>query len=229
MHHTMESIPTAYSPAHPHLERLKPRWGRVNNYPIAVDFGGIEGERLRMDKVCLCDVSGLAKCSVTGPSSTAWLNEQEIDVPETIYQVAKWEPGGIIVRVGHEEFFLESGVDGHNIATLRSSARSTDSNIYFVERQDATFLLSGPQSRKVLAQTCGVNFADHPPSRLAMTRVAGVSCAILPPEHRECDDYRFWVDYTYGNYLWQTLATIVTDLGGGIVGTGMHYPQISPA
>ncbi len=66
--------------------------------------------------------------------------------------------------------------------------------------------------REVLAQTCAINFAAAPAGQLIYTRVAGVSCAILPALDGNPLSYRIWVDPSYAGYLAETLANIATEL-----------------
>jgi hypothetical protein len=43
------------------------------------------------------------------------------------------------------------------------------------------------------------------------TRIAGVSCGIIPFEESGQRLYRIWVDYTLAAYLWETLAEIAVE------------------
>jgi hypothetical protein len=89
--------------------------------------------------------------------------------------------------------------------------------VYRVQRQEAALLLSGARANDVLVETCGYDFRQ-PGNRLIMTRVAGVSCAILPIEAGGISMFRLWLDYSYGVYLWEALYEIVRDHGGDVVG-----------
>jgi hypothetical protein len=41
------------------------------------------------------------------------------------------------------------------------------------------------------------------------TRVAGISCGVIPEAIHETRAYRIWVDYSYGLELWKTMSEIV--------------------
>ena len=43
----------------------------------------------------------------------------------------------------------------------------------------------------------------------------------------ETTAYRLWVDYTYAEYLWETLADICRELNGGVVGAGYIFPDLT--
>ena len=49
-----------------------------------------------------------------------------------------------------------------------------------------------------------------------MTRVAGVSCMLLPL--KDSAGLRIWCEASLGQYLWDTLLEIVRELGGMPVG-----------
>ena len=62
-----------------------------------------------------------------------------------------------------------------------------------------------------------------------MTRVAGVSCMILPLQAEEAPAFRFWLDPSYGSYLWEALLEIVRDQGGDAIGLDALYPSFRQA
>jgi glycine cleavage system aminomethyltransferase T len=95
-----------------------------------------------------------------------------------------------------------------------------------VERQEAAFLLCGAKANHVLVETCGYDFR-RPGNRVVMTRVAGVSCTVLPIEFAGIPMFRFWLDCSYAVYLWEALYEIVRDHGGDAVGMACLYPELA--
>jgi len=165
-------------------------------------------------EITIGDASSLAKLGLKGPLAAQWLQEQNISVPRQSLSTGPIEGGGLIARLGTEEFLLESGRGNQLIAELESRLGSGHSGVYRVERQDATFLLSGVRVLEVFAQTCGVNFRELPAGQVIFTRVAGVSCTILPQSVGELTTYRLWVDPSFAADLWHSLYEITADLGG---------------
>jgi sarcosine oxidase subunit gamma len=196
--------------------------------PIAVRFDADEAEPAPMQTLGLCDLSGLTKLGVKGRHAGNWLSGQGVDVPATIYESLPLDDGGLIVRLGTDEFVLESGLadDDNRVATLATRLDPIEDHVYRIERQDATFLLVGLRALDVLAQTCGVNLREAARRHLVLTRVAGVSCAIFPDLVGENHCYRLWVDYSYAGYLWETLEQICDDLGGRVIGAGCLFPTL---
>lgn len=215
----MTDSPTRCSPINPWLSTRHPEWGSIADAPVAVRFRDIEAERAALRTLALCDFSALRKLGVKGPDAAAWLSEQGIEAPAEIHQSSRLADDGLIVRLGADEFFLESGVADETVSELANRLNSGAGRLFPVERQDATFLLSGSRSLGVLAQTCSIDFSERPPQRLVMTHVAGVACAILP-ESGDTQAFRCWVDPSYAVYLWETLVEICEELGGNVVGVG---------
>jgi sarcosine oxidase subunit gamma len=183
-------------------------------------------ERAAMKVLSLCDLSALTKLGVKGSEAEGWLREQDVEVPEEIYESRRFAEGGLIVRLGPDEFLLESGVVGESMVALAARLESTQGQVSAVPREDATFLMTGSRAIDVLAQTCGVNFRGVKPQRLILTRVAGVSCGILPETISNVQAYRLWIDPTYAIYLWGTLVEICESLDGTIIGAGCIFPEL---
>jgi sarcosine oxidase, subunit gamma len=219
--------PVRRSPVHELLEHHVTRWVRVGDAHIAARLGGAKEEEEAARELALCDLSALAKLGVRGPDAENWLRAQGLEMPNELYETRPLPDGGILARVGTDQFMLESGVSGETVATLAARLGAGTPGAYPVERQEATFLLVGRRTREVLAQTCGIDFAETPPLRLIYTRIAGVSSAILPETVGGQTAYRLWVDPSYAPDLWHSLATIVEELGGRAVGAACVYPELS--
>lgn len=213
----MTAVPR-HSPVHDALERLQPRWGKVHDMPVALDFGRPDREAEGVKTLALCDVSALPRLTVKGPGAESCLKERGLSVPSGICDVLRAEGDGLIARTGGSEFFLEDGVSGNLVASLAK----TGPGAFRVPRQDAALLLAGARANEVMLETCGVDFSPHEP-RMVFSRVAGVSCAILPGETNGVRSFRLWCDGSYGPYLWETLLEIVRDKGGGAAGLAAAF------
>ncbi|MEK6248636.1 MAG: hypothetical protein N2C12_10685, partial [Planctomycetales bacterium] len=143
-----------------------------------------------------------------------------------IYYTACLADGGIIARLGRDEYFLESGFASEVVPALDQQLASTQGHLYRVQREDATFMLVGPRAIDVLSQTCACNFEETPDGRVLLTRLAGVSCAILPNPVAETITYRIWVDPGFAFYLWETLVKICAELGGLVIGVESLFGKL---
>ncbi|AUT63078.1 hypothetical protein [Paraburkholderia terrae] len=166
----------------------------------------------------IADVSFLFRTGFKGQGVAAWLQAQDIPVPE---QPNSWAPlagGGVVLRLGVSEYLIEDGL------TQGSSARmahlDTPMHVYPVLHQDVALVLCGEAVHELLLQTCNVNFGalDLAARPVVLTSMAGVAVTVMPGARAGKPYYRVWADGTYGLYLWETLAGIAGELGGGPVG-----------
>jgi len=203
----------------PETIRQSPLHDRLNSEPLpAADLSAA-----RLGAVGICDVSLLAKLGVKGTGAAGWLAEQGLKVPEKVYASAPLEAGGLVVRLGADEFLIEAGSLDGSLSALRERMPDDALHVAPVVREDAALLLAGPRATELLLQTCGYEFAKSQDRRLVYTRIAGVSCGVLPQQILGNQGYRIWFDPSYALYLWETLVEIATEFGGGMVdAAGMH-------
>ena len=175
-------------------------------------------------ELSLCDLSYLPKVSLKGPESLTWLAQAGIPVPENVYGCRSSADGGLVIRTDRQEVFLEDGPASQRVSEIERELSSHSVGVHLVRRQDASFQLTGVQSNGVLRETCGVDFSQ-PPDAVVMTRVAGVSCMVLPLQDKDTPAFRFWLDPSYGSYLWEALLEIVRDQGGDAIGLDTLIPR----
>ena len=192
----------------------------------ALRAGSEEDDLRTLELLGLCDLSGLHKLGLKGPDAERWLNSKGLDVPSDVFASRSLRAGGVIVRLGPDEFFLEGNISNTTLLALSARIDSHKGKLVRVEHQEATFLLTGRRSLEVLAQTCGINFHEVTPHDVVFTRVADVSCGVYPETLREVPAYRLWVDPSYAVYLWETLAEICLGLDGGEIGVGCIYSEL---
>lgn len=213
------------SPVHDCLQELNPQWTEVHGMKVALRCSDAASELRLKAELALCDLSCLPKLAIKGPQALAWLEQAGIPVPDSVYRCNLLEDGGLVIRTDRHEIFVEEGLGNTRVAALDHDLRSRPSGVYLVPRQDASFLLSGVCSHAVLRETCGVDFSRASGS-VVLTRVAGVSCMLLPLQASQTRAFRCWLDSSYGAYLWEALLEIVRDHGGGAVGLAAFYPSL---
>ena len=209
---------TRQSPIQHLLKTRGGEWTQVDGVDLALHFGDPVGESEVALDLGLSDISPLPMVGVKGSSASTWLCAQDVDVPVDIYETGKLADGGWIARIAKDEFLLASGPAGTSVPALTGALARAQDGVFRVARQDAAFLLTGVRAVDVFAQTCAVNMLQLPAGRLVMTRVAGVSCAILPWQRQGMAIYYIWTDTSYAVYLWETVHEIVAELGGQVVG-----------
>jgi len=211
------------SPLHACLEELNPEWGEIHSMKVPLRFKDAARETQLKSELALCDLSCLPRMSVKGPESPVWLERAGIPVSDQLYGCRPLADSGLVIRTDRQEVFLEDGPGGQRVSGFERQLSSQPSppGVCWVRRQDASFQLTGARANAVLRETCGVDFTQ-PPDGVVMTRVAGVSCMVLPFQVDETPAYRLWFDPSYGPYLWDALLEIVRDHGGDAIGSSLQ-------
>lgn len=216
-------LPSRVSPIQHALQQHGPEWRDFGDARIAWRYESQAFAEPAAHALGLCDLSPLAKLGVKGPHTAAWLEEQGVPLPAAMFETLPLEADGTIIRLGNDEFFLEDGLESSRLSQLDIKLGQGQSRVARVERQEATFLLTGSRALEVFAQTCAINFAAVPTNQVVMTRIAGVNVMVLPERGDNFYYYRLWVDPTFALSLWGSLAEITRQLGGQIVGVAAVF------
>lgn len=159
---------------------------------------------------------------VKGPRAAEWLMAQGLSIPTASNTwVAKpaAAPGAaalLIARLGASEFFFDEASPAGVIAGLVSALHERPAGVYPVLREDWGFVLAGAGCDAVLAEMCNVAFGSLSPQAhpIVMTMMVGVAVLVLLEERAEGRAYHIWCDPTFGPYLAETLAAVVSEHGG---------------
>lgn len=205
------------SPVHDQLASLEPQWQERRGMRIAVRVGG--DDAVKLNTVALADLSFLPRFGLKGPAAAQWLEARNIALPALANSWAFLPGAGLIARLGNSEFFLEDGADGETAGATRLALGNGAQGVYPVLRQDAGFALAGARVNDLLVQTCNVDFAEHraQQSVVVMTQMIGVAVLVIRADRAHVPCYRLWCDPTLAPYLWETLAQIAAELGGGVI------------
>ncbi len=163
------------------------------------------------------------RLGLKGPRAAAWLAARGIATPAApnswVGTVAGGaagaaEEGLLVARLGAAEFFLE---DQAGVARgLLPALDTPPPGVYPVLREDAAFCLSGDGAFDVLAQVCNVDFAGlaWESQPVIMTLMVGVAVLVLPQVRGGGGRFRIWCDPTFGDYLGESVGSVVVDCGG---------------
>ncbi|HEV3025272.1 MAG TPA: hypothetical protein VGX76_22530, partial [Pirellulales bacterium] len=206
-------MPLRLSPIHEQLAELKPRWMTLSDMPVPADFGDPERERRLASSLGLCDVSALERVVVKGPGAAEFLRMQSLWLPDQVCAHQPQRDGGLVVRTGGAEFFVENGWHNETVECIQAAVGAGTPGVYAFGRQDVSLVISGAAAPTLFSETCSYNFAVSG-FQFVMTQMAGVSCAVLPRQLGAVRAWQLWADGTYGPYLWETLLQIVRELGG---------------
>lgn len=201
---------------------LKPEMGFINGMAIVNRYSEPDVESRHAATLAICDVSCLSRFAIKGAAADA-LTAKGIELPGSANSWSRHD-ATLIMRLGNTEFLLEDPIGVQQCKSLSEQLQSGD-GVHVVQRNDASFILSGELLDQLLAlvcaiDLCGPTLADN---RLAMTSIAGVSVIVIRQEVAGKTLMRLWCDGTFGVYLWETLLNIINELGGGPVGTNQFF------
>jgi len=166
------------------------------------------------------------RLGLKGPRAQGWLAACGVDTPAAPNTWLSFagdgalpgaaEDGLLVARLGAGEFFLEDAQAGVIVRALASVAAKPPAGVYPVLREDAAFRLAGDGALDVLAQVCSVDFATLPvlPRPVVMTLMIGVSVLVLPQAEHGRRWFHIWCDPTFGEYLGDSVGSVVVDCGG---------------
>jgi sarcosine oxidase subunit gamma len=191
------------------------RWAERNGMRVASELRDDDSARAAV--LGLVDLSHLARTGFKGPAAPEWLQTLGVALPEP----NTWqEPpgGGVIARLAATEFFVEDGADGGMAGAIERTLVEPIPDVYPVPRQDAALALTGSRVNELLVQTCNVNFQDLEDQSVIMTLMIGVPVLVIRQKAARRPCHRIWCDPSFAPYLWNTLAGIAQELGGGPAG-----------
>ena len=124
--------------------------------------------------------------------------------------------GGLVARLGTTEFLVEG--DAALVDKIMQAKRAP--GVYPVLRQDAAFALCGARVNELLPANLQRRFQNAGCRTNESRSDFDGRCGRNHPVQKNGThpSYRIWCDGTYGIYLWETLADIATELGGGCIG-----------
>jgi sarcosine oxidase subunit gamma len=201
------------SPICDELQPLNVTWREMNGMSSPAT---IDGESTHLITLGIADVSFLNRFGVKGTEAATWLQSHNLPIPEFPNRWLSLPEGGLIARLGFNEFLIEDSMTSHVALQLTELCQQLPKKVYPVLRQDAAIALCGSRIHELLCQTCNINFRslDLAEQPIILTSMIGVSVTIIPGEQV----YRMWCDGTFGAYVWRTLLEIAQELGGGAVG-----------
>jgi sarcosine oxidase subunit gamma len=203
------------SPIHGLLEAMQPLWSSETSSPkMVISFDHRDEEKAAV--LGLADLSHQTRAGAKGRGTAEWLSGLGVTIPSQPNSWSALSGGGLVARLGNTEFLVEG--DAPLVDKIMQEKRAA--GVYPVLRQDAAFALCGARVNELLLQTCNVDFRtlDAEPTKVVLTSMAGVGVTVLSRKNGIYPSYRIWCDGTYGIYLWETLAEIATELGGGCIG-----------
>jgi sarcosine oxidase subunit gamma len=207
---------TRVSPFHGALAVRDAHWAERDGMRVARQLR--DDDSARASVLGLVDLSYLARTGFKGPGAAALLHSLGHELPPP----NGWKPGasgGLIARLATSEFFVEDLNGNATVAAIDRALARPPADVCPVPRQDAALALTGSRVNELLVQTCNVNFQEVGSGAVVLTMMVGVAVQVISQTIGGIACQRIWCDPSFAPYLWNTLAEIAEELGGGPVGT----------
>ncbi len=161
------------------------------------------------------DCSSQPSLGIKGSGAADWLIEQNIIIPSVPNHWVAHHDEVIVLRLGVSEFLVQQTLSNgsHALEMLEASLiKKMDaySGVYHVPRADTSLQLKGGDVPNLLSKVCRLDVQQLlQDNALVMTQIAGIN-AILLKASTQPQTYHLWFDFSYQNYLLETLASLAT-------------------
>ena len=178
-----------------------------------------------VERMAICDLSGLPRVGFKGRDALDWLRGFGFDCGDTPNRTYS-QPNGVLVAVlAPTEALLLSPL-AEPALTLADTARECSLNDgirrYPVPRADMNFefLVSGWHSAEMFSKVCGVDLrpAVFTADGVAQTSVARLNAIVVRADVGKTPAYRILGDSASAEYMWDSLLDAIAEYGGLVVG-----------
>ena len=192
---------------------------------VATNFPEVRTDAI--ERLAICDLSGLPRIGIKGRDTLDWLRGLGFDFDDTPNRTHCQADGTVLAVLSPNEAALLSPLTATNLALMNLiDACSPDDGMrcYPVPRADTNFefLVSGRHSAEMFSKVCSVSL--RPPTFnadcLAQTSVACVNAIVLRADIGQTLAYRILGDNTLAEYMWDCLVDAMVEYGGTAVGLG---------
>ncbi len=189
------------------------------------DFGDPDNEVALARRLGLADLSPLPRVGFRGPGTRGWLTRQGVELPDAPNRAAPQLDGGLAITRSWTEVLLLADLHGASATCGRLEAKVGEAHgagAYVLPRFDGLFwfALAGQRAIECLAKVCGVDMreAAFASGSVAQTSVARVSAVVARANFGATPLFHVLGDSASAEYLWESLADAMDEIGGGPVG-----------
>ena len=201
------------------------RFETLGHGAVATNFTEVRTDAI--ERLAICDLSGLPRVGIKGRDTLDWLRGLEFDFNDTPNRTHCQSDGTVLAVLSPNEVTLLSPLTDPNLALMDlidTCSLDDGMRCYPVPRADTNFefLVSGRHSAEMFSKVCGVSLGprDFPANYLAQTSVACVNAIILRADIRKNLAYRILGDSSSAEYMWDCLVDAMVEYGGTSVGLG---------
>jgi sarcosine oxidase subunit gamma len=178
-----------------------------------------------IERLAICDLSGLPRAGFKGREALDWLRGQGFVCGEAPNRTYRQANGTLVAILAPNEAVLLSPLANPALTLLDlAGACSLDDGVrrYPVPRADTNFefLVSGRYSAEMFAKVCGVDLraTAFAADAVAQTSVARSNAIIVRVDGAALPAYRILGDSASAGYLWDSLLDAMAEYGGTAAG-----------
>jgi sarcosine oxidase subunit gamma len=192
---------------------------------VAVDL--TDTDRSTVERMAICDLSGLPRIGFKGGEALDWLRGLDFDCGDTPNRTYLQSDGVLVAVLAPNEALLLSPLDKPALSLSDlAGACSLDDGVrrYPVPRADTNFefLVSGRHSAEMFSKVCGVDLrpAVFTADGVAQTSVARLNAIVVRADVGKTPAYRILGDSASAEYMWDSLLDAMAEYGGAAVSLG---------
>ncbi|MCZ6455524.1 MAG: sarcosine oxidase [Alphaproteobacteria bacterium] len=183
------------------------------------------GDRDAVERLAICDLSGLPRIGFKGRDTLDWLRARGFDCSDTPNRTYLQTDGVLVAVLAPTEALLLSPLNAPALPLLDlADACSLDDGVrrYPVPRADTNFefLVSGRHSAEMFSKICGVDLrsAVFAADAVAQTSVARLNAIVVRSEVGDIPAYRILGDSASAEYMWEVMLDAMAEYAGVAVG-----------
>lgn len=161
--------------------------------------------------ISMQDYSVFSRVGFRGIGAEAFLNANDVPIPEQPNQSLSFQDGLVVLRLSKAEFWIMSTNHQHHafVSTLEAAAQGID-NVYrlYCQHSHACFFIKGEDTGKMFAKVCGVDLSAHTfqVGDVVQTSVARISAIVTKQTQDDSDYTLLFADIASVQYLWEALT-----------------------
>lgn len=190
---------------------------------VAANLAG--ADRSAVERLAICDLSGLPRIGFKGRDALDWLRRLGFDCGGTPNRTYRQSNGVLVAVLAPTEALLLSPLTSP-VLTLADLAGecSLDDGIrrYPVPRADTNFefMVSGRHAAEMFSKVCGVDLrpAAFGDDAIAQTSVARLNAIVVRADVGDIPAFRILGDSASAEYFWDSLLDAMGEFSGDVVG-----------
>ena len=191
----------------------------------AVAANLVNGDSNAVERLAICDLSGLPRIGFKGRDTLAWLRGRGFVCDDTPNRTYRQQDGTLVAVLAPNEAALLSPLNEPALTLWDlAAACSLDDGVrrYPVPRADANFefLISGRHAAEMFSKVCGVDLrpAVFAADAVAQTSVARLNAIVVRSDVGDIPAYRMLGDSAAAEFMWDAILDTMAEYGGVPVG-----------